>query len=152
MVPKGAEWWRCQQAGKLWERDKVTLSITLAFIGLDCTLNSQVIGHSHLVIVTESDLAFASKSSVCGEQNTKRDLNKYLLYARHSGRCFYFSQYPHFTEEETEAQRLSNLSKFKPVSVFYSLVSCVSQCLRCDLSWILTLIGWSFSGRWENHQ
>lgn len=71
------------------ERDKATLSITLAFIGHDCALNSQVIGHSHLVIVTESDPAFASKSSVCGEQNTKRELNKYLLYARHSAQKLY---------------------------------------------------------------
>ena len=42
-----------------------------------------------MVIVTESDLDFASKSSVCGEQNTKRDLNKYLLYARHSAQKLY---------------------------------------------------------------
>lgn len=61
----------CRQPFKSCKRDKVTLNLTLAFIGLECTLNSQIIGHSHPVIVTESDTTSFSRSSVYGEQNSK---------------------------------------------------------------------------------
>lgn len=71
------------------ERDKATLSITLAFIGHDCALNSQVIGHSHLVIVTESDPALPQRAQSVGNKIPKGNLTNTYSMLWHSAQKLY---------------------------------------------------------------